>query len=33
VWPDGAPVDGKDYDETIARSLYGADGKVIWPAS
>ena len=33
VWPDGAPNDGKDYDATIAKSLNGPDGKVIWPAS
>jgi ABC-type nitrate/sulfonate/bicarbonate transport system substrate-binding protein len=33
VWPDGAPVNGDYYDEGLARSLYGPDGKVIWPAS
>ena len=32
VWPDGAPADGKAYDEALARGLYDADGKVIWPA-
>ncbi len=33
VWPKGAPVDGKDYDASIAKALYGPDGKVIWPTS
>ena len=33
VWPDGAPEDGKDYDADVAASVYGDDGKVIWPAS
>jgi len=32
VWPDGAPEDGKDYDASVAASVYGDDGKVIWPA-
>lgn len=32
VWPDGAPTDGKYYDADLARGLYDADGKVIWPA-
>lgn len=32
-WPDGAPTDAKYYDAALAKSLYGADGKVIWPAS
>ena len=31
VWPKGAPKDNKSYDESLARGLYGADGKVIWP--
>ncbi len=33
VWPKGAPTDGKYYDADIAKSLYDANGKVIWPAS
>jgi hypothetical protein len=33
VWPKGAPENGNDYDEALAKSLYGADGKVIWPAA
>ena len=32
VWPKGAPTDGKYYDAALAKSLYGSDGKVIWPA-
>ena len=32
VWPDGPPKDGKDYDPAVATSVYGSDGKVIWPA-
>lgn len=32
VWPKGAPTDGKYYDAALAKSLYGKDGKVIWPA-
>jgi NitT/TauT family transport system substrate-binding protein len=31
VWPDGAPDDGKYYDDALAAGLYGDDGKVIWP--
>ena len=31
VWPKGAPKDNKSYDESLARGLYGADGKVTWP--
>ena len=31
VWPKGAPTDGKYYDAALAKSLYGKDGKVIWP--
>jgi NitT/TauT family transport system substrate-binding protein len=33
VWPDGPPKDGKDYDPSVATSVYGPDGKVIWPSS
>ena len=32
VWPDGAPTDYNAYDADVAASLYGSDGKVIWPA-
>ncbi|MCU1366001.1 MAG: hypothetical protein JWN39_1640 [Ilumatobacteraceae bacterium] len=32
VWPKGAPVNGNDYDESVAKGLYDASGKVIWPA-
>ncbi len=32
VWPDGAPPEYPAYDATTAASLYGPDGKVIWPA-
>lgn len=31
VWPKGAPADGKYYDADVAKSVYGSDGKVIWP--
>lgn len=30
VWPTAPSIDGS-YDETIARDVYGPDGKVIWP--
>ncbi|MCU1401642.1 MAG: hypothetical protein JWN62_4751 [Acidimicrobiales bacterium] len=33
VWPDGAPKDGKDYDQSVAKALYDSSGKVIWPAA
>ncbi len=33
VWPKGAPTDSKSYDASLAKSLYGSDGKVIWPSS
>ena len=32
VWPDGAPTDYDAYDAGLAASLYGRDGKVLWPA-
>jgi hypothetical protein len=32
VWPDGPPEDVKAYDTDVAKSVYGDDGKVIWPA-
>ncbi len=32
VWPDGAPEDTSPFVADLAGSLYGADGKVIWPA-
>jgi hypothetical protein len=32
VWPKGAPTDGKDYLPEVARGVYDASGKVIWPA-
>jgi len=31
VWPDGAPENGKYFDESLAAGLYGDDGKVVWP--
>ncbi|MEO5723455.1 MAG: ABC transporter substrate-binding protein [Ilumatobacteraceae bacterium] len=33
VWPKGAPDDYHAYDADLAKSLYDANGKVIWPAS
>jgi len=33
VWPNGAPDYIEAFDDTVARSVYGQDGKVIWPAS
>ena len=32
VWPDGAPEDTSPFVADLAGGLYGADGKVIWPA-
>jgi len=32
VWPDGAPEDTMPFVADLAAGLYGADGKVIWPA-
>jgi len=32
VWPDGPPEDTSPFVADLAGSLYGADGKVIWPA-
>ena len=32
VWPDGAPDNVHAYDADVAASVYGDDGKVIWPA-
>ncbi|HEY4333861.1 MAG TPA: ABC transporter substrate-binding protein [Ilumatobacteraceae bacterium] len=33
VWPQGPPVDGKDYDAALSKSLFDSSGNVIWPAS
>jgi len=32
VWPEGAPEDTMPFVADLAAGLYGADGKVIWPA-
>lgn len=32
VWPKDPPKNGKFYDESIAKNVYDADGKVIFPA-
>ena len=33
VFPDGAPKFYEAWDADLARSMYGSDGKVIWPTS
>jgi NitT/TauT family transport system substrate-binding protein len=33
VWPDGPPEDTQPFDAELAASLYGDDGKVLWPAA
>jgi ABC-type nitrate/sulfonate/bicarbonate transport system substrate-binding protein len=33
VWPNGAPPLYQAWNDTLARSLYDSNGKVIWPAS
>jgi NitT/TauT family transport system substrate-binding protein len=33
VFPQGAPTFSESWDAALAASLYGSDGKVIWPAS
>jgi len=33
VWPKGAPADTHSYLPGVVKSVYGTDGKVIWPAS